>query len=90
MYWVEKSSPKGSPLRHNLRFEVGHVLISPTKSKSGVDVHRFMHEVNVDDIVLHITDNEGITGYSRAASRAELLHLDGLTGIELSLSDSSR
>ncbi|MEX2182507.1 MAG: hypothetical protein WD771_10725 [Gemmatimonadaceae bacterium] len=64
--FVEKSRVKGRPDRLSGPHALGKALWSPQRSKNGGDIYRFMREVRSGDVVLHITDNEGITGISIA------------------------
>lgn len=78
--WVEKTHVKGRPDRMSGDLAMGHALWSPKQSKSGGDVYRFMRDVSPGDIVLHLTDNEGITGYSVASSSWE--DFTGISGTD--------
>ena len=78
--WVEKLHVKGQAHRARGELALGRALWSPTASRSGGDVYRFMREVRPDDIVLHLTDGEGFTGISRAATSFE--EFDGVPDTE--------
>jgi len=69
-YWVEKTHVRGRQSRESGDLSLGKALWSPQKDKRGADIYRFMREVNPGDVILHLTDNEGFTGVSTAASRA--------------------
>ena len=66
--WVEKTIVKGRKSRNSGELRLGKALWSPTKSKGGADIYSTMREIRANDIVLHFTDNFGITGVSVAAS----------------------
>ena len=46
--------------------KLGKALWSPTKDKRGADIYSSMRDVRKDDLVLHLTDNKGITGISKS------------------------
>ena len=66
--WVEKTIVKGRKSRNSGELRLGKALWPPTKSKGGADIYSTMREIRANDIVLHFTDNFGITGVSVAAS----------------------
>jgi MoxR-like ATPase len=66
-YWIEKTIVDGRSDREKGDYALGAALWSPEKDKRGGDIYRFMRDVKPDDIVLHLTDNNGFTGVSRAA-----------------------
>ena len=66
--WVEKSIVKNRIDRNSGELRLGSALWSPTKDKRGADIYSSMRDVEVGDIVLHLTDNKGITGVSIASS----------------------
>jgi hypothetical protein len=63
--WIEKTIVKGHPDRQYGEYAVGQVLFSPQKSRSGIDLHHSMREVQPDDIILHLTDDNAFTGVSQ-------------------------
>ncbi|GAB3534907.1 hypothetical protein GCM10027443_22850 [Pontibacter brevis] len=67
--WIEKKLVKGRDDRLQGEPILGKSLWSATKSSSGVDIYSPMRKVEPDDVILHLTDNHGITGVSRAADR---------------------
>lgn len=67
-YWIEKTIVKGRPDREGGDHEMGKALWSPQKSTDGKDIYKYMREVGPGDIVLHLTDNQAITGVSVVAS----------------------
>lgn len=66
--WIEKSIVKKRIDRNIGDLRLGKALWSPTKDKRGADIYSSMRDVKVGDIVLHLTDNEAITGLSIASS----------------------
>jgi MoxR-like ATPase len=56
-------------------------LWSPQKGEDGRDVYRSMREIQPGDVVLHLTDNEAITGVSRVAGELET-NFTGITGTD--------
>jgi MoxR-like ATPase len=70
-WWIEKTNVRGRPDRVEGDFAVGRALWSPQRGEGGADIYRFMREVKPGDVVLHLTDNEGFTGISRAARPLE-------------------
>ncbi|TPE43352.1 McrB family protein [Pontibacter mangrovi] len=67
--WIEKKLVKGRDDRLQGEPILGKALWSGTKSSSGVDIYSTMRAVAPDDVILHLTDNYGITGVSRAADK---------------------
>ena len=63
--WVEKCRVRGRSDRASGPHALGLALWSPQKGEDGRDVYRSMREVNRGDIILHLTDNEAITGVSK-------------------------
>lgn len=79
-WWVEKTNVKDRPDRTEGEFALGRVLWSPQRAATGGDIYRFMRDVRPEDIVLHLTDNEGFSGLSRAASSfSEFNGVEGTT-----------
>ena len=66
--WIEKSIVKKRIDRKIGDLRLGKALWSPTNDKRGADIYSSMRDVKVGDIVLHLTDNEAITGLSIASS----------------------
>ncbi len=62
--WVEKTIIKGRKDRIEGPRALGKVLWSPQKGENGADIYSNMREVVPNDIILHLTDNEGFTGVS--------------------------
>jgi MoxR-like ATPase len=63
--WVEKTHVRNRQDREAGPHRLGSALWSPQKSTSGSDIYSEMREVKVNDLVLHLTDNEGFTGISK-------------------------
>jgi hypothetical protein len=84
--WIEKKLVTGSDQYSAGYF--GKVLFSPQRSKDGADIYRFMRDVAIGDIILHLTDNRAITGISQAASTAQ--ELTGAEGPEWETEPSYR
>jgi hypothetical protein len=78
--WIEKTIVRGRPDRESGEFAIGKALWSPHRGKGGADIYRFMREVAAGDVVLHLTDNEGFSGISRAASG--VTDFNGVSGTE--------
>src|SRR5204863_2536046 len=70
-HWIEKTLVSGRADRERGPYAMGSALWSPQKAKNGGDIYRFMRDVSPGDVVLHLTDNNGFTGVSRAASAFE-------------------
>jgi len=70
-YWVEKTLVKGRVDRVNGDYAVGKALWSPQKGKTGRNIYSAMRDVQPGDVILHLTDNKGISGVSIAASSAD-------------------
>jgi hypothetical protein len=66
--WVEMTAVKGNPDREEGDLRLGKVLWSPQSDKSGADIYAAMRGVQIDDIVLHLTNKNSISGISRVAS----------------------
>jgi hypothetical protein len=65
--WVEKTLVQDRPDRQEGPDRLGVALWSPQRSTDGRDFYANMREVRVGDLVLHLTDNEAITGFSVVA-----------------------
>jgi MoxR-like ATPase len=79
--WIEKTIVSGRPNREKGENSLGRALWSPQKSKNGGDIYANMRRVREGDVVFHLTNNEGITGVSLAASGADDRFI-GLAGTE--------
>ena len=60
-FWIEKTHVHGRIDREEGPYAMGSAFWSPKRGKSGADVYKFMREIRPGDVVLHLTDNEGIT-----------------------------
>jgi MoxR-like ATPase len=69
--WIEKTHVAGRPDRQQGENALGQALWSPQRSGNGADIYRTMRDVAGGDVVLHLTDNEGFTGVSIAAGKAD-------------------
>jgi hypothetical protein len=67
--WVEKKNIQGRDDRLQREPILGKALWSATRSSNGADIYSAMREVAPNDIVLHLTDNYGITGISLVAEK---------------------
>jgi MoxR-like ATPase len=76
--WIEKTIVHGRPDRESGDYALGKALWSPEKDKRDADIYRFMRAASPDDIVLHLTDNQGITGISKIAGANRTF--DGVAG----------
>lgn len=79
--WIEKTLVTGRADREAGDHALGQALWSPQASKNGGDIYANMRRVEPGDIVLHLTDNRGFTGISRAVKRADDT-FEGLVGTE--------
>lgn len=79
--WIEKTLVAGRADREAGEHAQGQALWSPQASKNGGDIYANMRRVEPGDIVLHLTDNRGFTGISRAAERADDT-FEGLVGTD--------
>lgn len=66
--WVEMTTVKGNPDREEGDLRLGKVLWSPQSDKSGADIYAAMRDIQIDDIVLHLTNKNSISGISKIAS----------------------
>ena len=66
--WMEKTSIKNKEYRVTGPYAMGAMLFSPQKSKGGTDIYKNMRKPQQDDLVLHLTLEDGIVGISKAAS----------------------
>jgi hypothetical protein len=65
--WIEKTIVKGRQDRLEGDLKLGKALWSPTKDKRGADIYSSMRDVSEGDIVLHLTDNKGISAISKVS-----------------------
>jgi len=65
--WVEKTMVQDRPDRVEGPDMMGAALWSPQRAADGRDLYANMREVKLGDLVLHLTDNEAITGLSLVA-----------------------
>lgn len=65
--WIEKTILKSRPDRKAGELAFGKVLWSPQRSKTGGDIYKEMTKVRPNDLILHLTDNLGITAVSKVA-----------------------
>lgn len=79
-YWIEKTIVEGRQDRLIGDRALGKALWSPRKSKVGTDIYQNMRRVKEGDIVLHLIDNQKISGISRV--RKEAFKTNGLAGTE--------
>lgn len=62
--WVEKSHVRNRPDRQQGENRLGSALWSPQRARNGADIYGAMRTARKGDVVLHLTDNEAITGVS--------------------------
>jgi 5-methylcytosine-specific restriction protein B len=65
--WVEKTLVQDRSDRQEGPHRLGVALWSPQRGSDGRDTYANMREVKVGDVVMHLTDNEAITGISIVA-----------------------
>jgi hypothetical protein len=70
-YWVEKTIVKGRPDREAGELAFGKVLWSPQVDSGNKKIYESMKRVNAGDVIIHLTDNEAITGVSFAQEIAD-------------------
>ena len=70
-YWVE-TIVKGRIDREQGPNALGQALWSPTRDRSEGDIYRPMRLIEPGDVILHLIDNDRISGISIAADRAKL------------------
>ena len=66
-FWVEKTIVQDRPDRIDGPDRLGAALWSPQRAADGRDIYANMRDVRVGDVVLHLTDNDAITGSSVVA-----------------------
>jgi len=69
--WIEKTIVKNRADRETGDYRLGKRLWSPIRDARGADIYKNMRNVEKGDLILHLTDNEGITGVSIASSQAK-------------------
>ena len=77
-YWVETCYERNQPGRLYGPDSLGKALWSPQVAKGGSKKYQSMVEVKSGDIILHLTDSEGITGVSVASGSTD----DKFIGLE--------
>lgn len=65
--WVEKTLVQDRPDRQEGPDRLGVALWSPQRNSDGRDTYANMRDVKFGDIIMHLTDNEAITGISLVA-----------------------
>ncbi len=66
--WVEKTLVQDRTDRLEGPDRLGAALWSPQRAAGGRDIYASMREVKLGDLVLHLTDNDAITGLSVVAA----------------------
>lgn len=66
--WIEKTIVENRKDRMEGDYALGKRLWSPRRSKAGGDIYALLREISLDDIILHLTDNNSFTGVSRVKS----------------------
>lgn len=79
-YWIEKTLVTNRHDRIEGDRALGKALWSPRRSQGGADIYSNMREVKVGDIILHLIDNQKISGISRV--KKEAIETEGLSGTE--------
>ena len=69
--WVEKTVVQDRPDRQNGADRLGASLWSPQRSADGRDMYANMRAIKPGDLVLHLTDNDAITGISTVEAEAD-------------------
>ncbi len=78
--WIEKTLVKGRADRESGNYRLGKKLWSPKAAKNGADIYSNMRHVKPGDLIIHLTDNEAITGLSIASD--EYKEGQGLEGTD--------
>ena len=93
-FWVEVTKVSGRPNREHGEHALGKALWSPQTATDQSDIYKNMRRVRPGDIVLHLIDNERISGVSVAETSADdtFMCLDGTewegrSGYRIPLSD---
>ena len=71
-FWVEKTLVQDRPDRLEGPNRLGVALWSPQRAADGRDFYANMRDVRVGDCVLHLTDNDAITGMSVVAEPLDI------------------
>ena len=69
--WIEKTLVQDRLDRLDGPDRLGIALWSPQRSSDGRDVYANMRDVTPGDLILHLTDNDAITGISEAAASVD-------------------
>lgn len=69
--WVEVTLVRGRSDRTAGPHQLGQALWSPQRSADDRDIYANMRQVRRGDVILHLTDNEGITAVSQAAGSVD-------------------
>jgi MoxR-like ATPase len=77
--WVEKCLVRGRADREAGEHALGNALWSPQRSTDGRDIYAAMRAVQPGDLVIHLVDNERVSGVSRVAAPVDtsFVGLDG-------------
>jgi len=67
--WLEKTRVKNREYKKSGPYALGAMLFSPLTSKDGSDFYKNMRDPNPEDLVLHLTIEDGLVGISKVASR---------------------
>lgn len=67
--WLEKTRVKNREYKKSGPYALGAMLFSPLTNKNGSDFYKNMREPNPEDLVLHLTIEDGLVGISKVASR---------------------
>lgn len=86
--WIENTIVVGLQDRLEGENRLGEALWSPQQAKNGAGICRFMRDVVIGDVVLHLTDNQAFTGISEAVAPAE--NFGGVAGTEWGAEPSYR
>ncbi len=79
-FWVEKTNVTGRRDREIGERALGKALWSPQRDKGGADIYKSMRLVKEGDIIIHLIDNEKISGISRVKKQA--VETTGLLGTQ--------
>ena len=79
-YWVEKTIIKKRIDRQEGERALGKALWSPQKDQRGADIYKNMTKVNEGDFILHLVDNNVISGISIVKNKA--IETRGIEGTE--------
>ncbi|MBA3519182.1 MAG: AAA family ATPase [Rhizobiales bacterium] len=87
--WIEKTIVQGRPDRVDGPHRLGEALWSPQRGKGGRDIYSNMRRVVPGDLVLHLTDNAGLTAVSVVAEELDD-KFEGVSGTAWGLQPSYR